>query len=223
MGEHVKVSSENQKGDVPVVLFKAGSAGIVVVQEWWGLNQQIQDKAQEICKQGGFTTIVPDLYRGKVATNNEDAGHLMSGLDWPGAVKDIQGCAKYLLKNGCTKVGVTGFCVGGALTIAACCLAPEISAGVVFYGIPKKDLCDPSKMKVPVQCHFAEKDDIAGFSAPADAKALKEQLEAGKVNYEFYTYDAGHAFTNVNHANFNKEACEQAMGRMHTFFQKHLK
>ncbi|XP_041352842.1 protein usf-like [Gigantopelta aegis] len=207
MGERVKVSSENKKGEVPAVFFKGvkGSAGIIVLQEWWGLNQQIQDRAQQIGKKGGFTTIVPDLYRGKLGTNHEEAGHLMTGLDWLGAVKDIQGCAKYLLKHGCTKVGVTGYCMGGALIVAACCLTPEVSAGVVFYGVPSKELCDPSTMKVPIQCHFGDKDDIVGLSSPTDAEKLR------KVNHEFYMYDAGHAFTNRSNPNFNQEASEKAL------------
>ncbi|XP_041360572.1 putative carboxymethylenebutenolidase [Gigantopelta aegis] len=225
MGEHIKVSSENEKGDVPCVLFKggAGSPAIIVLQEWWGVNQHILDLAQEISNKSGFTTIVPDLYRGHVAINREDAGHLMTGLDWPGAVKDIQGCARYLLKHGHTKVGSTGFCMGGALTVAACCLAPEVNAGVVFYGVPKPELCDPSTIKVPIQCHFGDKDDIVGFSAPVDAKRLKDQLEAGKVQYEFHGYDVGHAFVNSSGPYYDKEACDLSMERMYAFFEKHLK
>jgi carboxymethylenebutenolidase len=64
---------------------------LVVLQEWWGINQQIQDEAKEIAEKGDFVALVPDLYRGKVATDNEEAGHLMNNLDWPGAVQDIAG------------------------------------------------------------------------------------------------------------------------------------
>jgi carboxymethylenebutenolidase len=77
---------------------------LISCKEWWGMNDQIKQEAEEIGEMGKFVTLVPDLYRGKIATDTEQAGHLMGELDWPGAVKDIQGAAKYLLENGCTKV-----------------------------------------------------------------------------------------------------------------------
>ena len=69
------------------------------------MNEQIKTAAHDIGMLGNFVTLVPDLYRGKVADDREEAGHLMSGLDWPGAVSDIKGAAKFLLSKGCTKVG----------------------------------------------------------------------------------------------------------------------
>ena len=93
--ENVKFGSENAKGECPAVFIKGkdstSTRGLVVLQEWWGLNQQIQDEAKEIAEQGDFVALVPDLYRGELATDNEEAGHLMNNLDWPGAVKDITG------------------------------------------------------------------------------------------------------------------------------------
>ena len=93
--ENVKFASEHGKGECPAVLIKGKDSnttrGLVVLQEWWGLNQQIQDEAKEITERGDFVALVPDLYRGELATDNEHAGHLMNNLDWPGAVKDITG------------------------------------------------------------------------------------------------------------------------------------
>ena len=93
--ENVKFPSENAKGECPAVFIKGKDSsttrGLVVLQEWWGLNQQIQDEAKEIAERGDFVALVPDLYRGEIATDNEHAGHLMNNLDWPGAVKDITG------------------------------------------------------------------------------------------------------------------------------------
>ena len=70
------------------------------------MNDQIQQEAEDIGRQGGFVTIVPDLYRGKVAVDNEQANHEMSNLDWPGAVKDIQAAVLHLKQLGCKKVCV---------------------------------------------------------------------------------------------------------------------
>lgn len=224
--EKVSFASENALGNCPGVFVKgkeSGSTrGLVILQEWWGMNQQIQDEAKEIAEQGDFVALVPDLYRGNVATDRETAGHYMSGLDWSGAVKDISGAAKYLLSKGCTKVGVTGFCMGGALSLASAALAKEISAAAPFYGIPSAELCDVGQIKIPVQCHFGSLDDIVGFSSPKDVEALRVKLEAGKVNFQIYSYDANHAFTNPTIPNYNKEACTLALQRMIAFMKENL-
>ncbi|XP_071110656.1 carboxymethylenebutenolidase-like [Haliotis cracherodii] len=221
--ENVKITIEG-KDALPAVFCKNSQSkmGIVVLQEWWGLNQQIQDEAAEISKDGGFSTIVPDLYRGKLATDNEEANHLMGDLDWPGAIADIKACAKYLLSNGCAKVGVTGFCMGGALSMASAGLIPEVTAAAPFYGICGDGLCDPSKITKPLQCHFGANDAVAGFSCPESQEKLKKKLDEGKVPYEFYSYDAGHAFTNKTGPNFNEEACNTSLRRMYEFFRKQL-
>ncbi|XP_046576686.1 protein usf-like isoform X2 [Haliotis rubra] len=221
--ENVKIQIGG-KDDLPAVFCKNTKTkiGVVVLQEWWGLNQQIQDEAAEISRDGNFSTIVPDLYRGKLATDNEEANHLMSELDWPGAIQDITACAKYLLENGCTKVGVTGFCMGGALSMASAGLIPEVTAAAPFYGICGDSLCDPSKITKPLQCHFGAKDAVVGFSDPESQEKLKKKLNEGKVRHEFYSYEAGHAFTNKTGPNYNEEACKKALGRMYDFFRKEL-
>ena len=125
--------------------------------------------------------------------------------------------------SGCKKVGATGFCMGGALALAAAALLPEeISAAAPFYGIPSSDLCDVGKIKAPVQAHFGSKDTLEGFSSPKDAKALAEKFDATGVSYELHMYDTGHAFTNPTNPNYTKEICDLALGRMVDFMKKHL-
>ena len=102
----VSFKSENKLGDCPGVMVgdsKTTNIGLVVIQEWWGLNDQIVEEAALIST-SGFVTLTPDLYRGKIATDNEHAGHLMSNLDWPGAVADVKGAIAYLKSVGCVKV-----------------------------------------------------------------------------------------------------------------------
>ncbi|XP_053382146.1 protein usf-like isoform X2 [Mercenaria mercenaria] len=223
----IQFKSENAQGDCPGILHGDVSKtkkGVIVLQEWWGINDQIKDEAKDIGERGNFVTLVPDLYRGKSAIDKEGAGHLMSTLDWQGAVKDIQGAARYLLGLGCTKVGVTGFCMGGALSLAGAALVPEISAAAPFYGIPSPDLCDVSTIKIPVQAHFGEKDDIKGFSSKEDALALKEKMK-DIPNFELFLYpDCGHAFTNKTGLlqNYNEKACNEALTRMTEFMNKFL-
>jgi len=221
----VTFSSENAKGECPGWLQGDNSTkGLIVLQEWWGMNDQIKQEAADIGKRGNFVTLVPDLYRGKIATDNEQADHLMSNLDWPGAVKDIQGAARYLLANGCKKVGVTGFCMGGALSLAAAALVPEISASAPFYGIPSTELCNVSKITIPVQAHFGTDDPLKGFSSAEDAVVLKDKMSGGG-NFQLFMYPGcGHAFTNKTGplGNYNAEACELAFGRLVEFMKEHL-
>jgi len=166
--------------------------------------------------------LVPDFYRGKVATDREEAGHLMNDLDWQGAAKDVSGAAQYLKSLGCKKVGVTGFCMGGALSLASAVLCPEISAAASFYGIPGAQLVDVTKVKVPLQGHFGELDDLVGFSSPADYTALKEKLSSVGASFELFTYPTGHAFTNPSNPNYSKDVATLALGRLYEFMKKHL-
>jgi carboxymethylenebutenolidase len=97
---------------------KEGSPiGLIIIQEWWGLNQQIKNMTKKFAKSLDALAITPDLYRGKVATVADEANHLMTHLDWSNAVQDIRNASEYLKKKGCIKIGVLGFCMGGALVI----------------------------------------------------------------------------------------------------------
>ncbi|XP_062009442.1 uncharacterized protein LOC133726011 [Rosa rugosa] len=180
------------------VVGKEGAPGIVVVQEWWGVDFEIKNHAVKISELApGFKALIPDLYRGKVGLDVAEAQHLMEGLDWQGAVKDIQASVNWLKANGSKKVGVTGFCMGGALSIASSVLVPEVDAVVAFYGIPSSELADPAKAKAPIQAHFGELDSFVGFSDVTAAKSLEEKLKASGVPYEVLLYPGNaHAFMN---------------------------
>jgi carboxymethylenebutenolidase len=118
------------------------------------------------------------------------------------------------------QVGVTGFCLGGALSFLAAVNCPEISAAAPFYGIPRD--VDLTRMRIPVQAHFGERDDIAGFSSPAEYGPLGDRLIAAGLPYEMYTYPAGHAFTNVSNPNYSAESTGLAFQRVYDFLHKHL-
>ncbi|KAK9226022.1 hypothetical protein WN943_011068 [Citrus x changshan-huyou] len=182
------------------VVGKEDAPGIVVVQEWWGVDFEIKNHAVKISQLNpGFKALIPDLYRGKVGLDTAEAQHLMSGLDWPGAVKDIHASVNWLKANGSKKVGVTGYCMGGALAIASSVLVPEVDAVVSFYGVPPPELADPTQAKAPVQAHFGELDNFVGFSDVKTAKALEEKLKASGVPYEVHIYPgSAHAFMNIS-------------------------
>src|SRR5436309_16071686 len=103
--------------------------GIIVIQEWWGLNDQICGVADRFAR-AGYNALAPDLYKGRLTAVPDEANHLMSGLDFPDAThQDLRGAAQNL-KSASGKVAVMGFCMGGALTTAAAVHVPEAAAAV---------------------------------------------------------------------------------------------
>jgi len=189
------------------------------------LNKQIKDKASDFAKQG-IITIVPDLYRGKVAIDREEANHLMSELDWMGAIDDVRGAINYLKKNlGVNKVFVTGFCMGGALSLASSVrLGKDLAGAIVYYGIPPKELADPSNVSTRLQLHFGTKDSHPGFSDSKAQDALEKTLKEAGVSHEFYRYDGcEHAFTKYDGPNYNPQAAALSFDRTIDFIRKHSK
>ena len=165
---------------------------LVVIQEWWGLNDQIRGVADRLSR-AGFHVLVPDLYRGQSALDAEEAHHLMSGLNFGDAAsQDVRGAVQFLKARG-GKVGVTGFCMGGALTVLALTMVPEADAGVVWYGYPPLGYVDASKISAPMMAHWATQD--AAF-AISGVDALEEKLQGAGVRYEGHRYLAHHAFAN---------------------------
>jgi carboxymethylenebutenolidase len=170
----------------------AGLPGFVVIQEWWGLNDQIKKTADRIAD-AGYRALIPDLYRGKVAKAADEADHLMAGLNFPDAAEqDIRGAVQYL-KQSSKKVAVGGFCLGGALTLLSAGRVPEMDAAACFYGIPPTEILDPKGIKIPLIGHFANHDD---WCTPAKVDELEAALKQSKSKYEIYRYDARHAFMN---------------------------
>lgn len=195
--------------------------------------QIIKGHAEKIAAQG-YRCLVPDLYHGKVGVDREEATHLYTNLDWPRAVEEMKQAVEYLKEQGATKVGAIGFCMGGALSLAAAqhcgidCAAP-------FYGVPSSQLCQPEAIKVPVALHFGELDDHKGFSDPDTAHSFAEKVNAAGGSAEVYIYEkCGHAFLNtgaeavakrqyMGFAEPPKEQQELAWNRVFAFFEQHLK
>ena len=192
---------------------------IVVIQEWWGLNDQIKDAANRFTA-AGFRTLVPDLYRGKVTVEAQEAQHLMSNLNFGDAAgQDVRGAVQYLKKNS-RKVGVTGFCMGGALTLLAAVNVPDADAAATWYGYPPLEYVDASKIKMPLLGHFSIDDAYFSISGVDD---LEKKLRAAGVTFEFHRYQAGHAFANETGSNYNREAAELAFQRTVEFFTRTLR
>jgi carboxymethylenebutenolidase len=199
---------------------------IVVIQEWWGLNDQIKAVADRLAV-AGYQALVPDLYRGKLALEENEAKHLMNGLDFGDAAsQDIRGAVQYLKGLGSQKVGVNGFCMGGALTLLSSVFVPELDAVVIWYGYPPLEYVDATKIKAPIMGHWAIHDDVFPIGGVDE---LEKKLTASSVSFEFFRYDAKHAFGNeeadskhLPYLKHNAKAAELAWTRTMAFFKKHL-
>jgi carboxymethylenebutenolidase len=200
--------------------------GIVVIQEWWGLNAQIKQVADRLAGLG-YNALVPDLYKGKLALAENEAQHLMTGLNFGDAAsQDIRGAVQYLKAAGAAKVGVTGYCMGGALTLLSAQFAPEVDAAAIWYGYPPADYVDPSQIKVPLMGSWGIYDDVFPI---AGVDALEAKLSAAGVAYAFDRYAAKHAFANeeadsknLPYLQYDAQAAVKAWDKMVAFFASNL-
>jgi carboxymethylenebutenolidase len=204
----------------------AGAPGVVVIQEWWGLNAQIRGVAERLAS-AGYVALVPDLYRGKSTVEAEEAHHLMDGLNFGDAAgQDIRGAVQHL-KQHCPKVAVSGFCMGGALTLLALCNAPEADAGVVWYGCPPLEYIDAARIQVPLQAHWATQDE---FFPLTQVDGLEAKLREARVAFEFHRYLAHHAFANetavgpgrIPATQYDPVWAQQAWDRTLRFLGRHI-
>lgn len=195
--------------------------GVVVIQEWWGLQDQIKGVCDRLAL-AGFYALAPDLYKGVVVPyhDTDAANKQMTSLDFMDATDNVvRGAAKFLARNG-AKVGLTGFCLGGAVTVIGSTRIPELAAGVAFYGIPPAQAAKPADVKIPLQGHFANRDD---WCTPQVVDDFEAGLKAAGKPHEFFRYDADHAFVNEQRASVHdRQAAELAWDRAVAFFKKHL-
>jgi carboxymethylenebutenolidase len=200
---------------------KPGVPGVIVLQEWWGLLPHIKDVAARFAAQG-YVALAPDLYHGKSTLEAAEAAHLMEGLDWGRAAKEIAGAVRYLREaEGCTRVGVTGFCMGGALTLIAA-TQPGVDAYVAFYGFPPAKAADLDRITAPGLILFGEQEEY--FSVP-DAKAFADrQRQRGRAAEVVIYPGAGHAFFNNDRPEvFRPDAAKDAWRRTLDYFGRHLR
>ncbi|KAI9495369.1 dienelactone hydrolase [Zychaea mexicana] len=222
---------------------KIDGAAIIVLQEWWGINDTIKQHAQRIANNTGARTVLPDLYKGKIGLTAEEASHLMTNLDWTVAINELETLAKSLNAEGYTKLGAIGFCMGGGLSLALATqlTSPPLKAAVTCYGTTP-DNFDVTKITsaTAIQGHFGGKDTMEGFSDPAAANKLEVNLKsASDVNIYRYP-EQGHAFLNDDDwsiekrkelgfvdKNIEPRSQEQAIrdeawSRIYTYLIKHL-
>ena len=221
-------SNGNDAGGYLALPEGGSGPGMIVVQEWWGLDSGIKEMADRLAAEG-FVALAPDLYHGELAGHTEidKAGELMTALPADRAARDMSGAVDYLADRDDTVgdgIGVMGFCMGGVLTFVLASIRPDkIKAAVPFYGFPQgDDEPDYSKIEASIQGHMAEYDD---FFPPAAALALGERLrEMGKHVDLTVHAGTGHAFMASHNAlgTSDPEAYARIWPQAISFLHDHL-
>lgn len=198
-------------------------AGVIVIQEYWGLVGHITNVADRF-SEAGFTALAPDFYQGKIAHEPDEAGSMLMALNIADAEQLLACAAQRLQSDPATdgdKLGVVGFCMGGQLSLFAACAHPQMyGACVDFYGIHPNVHPDYASLQAPLLGFFAEHDD---YAPPASVAAMDEALTALGKKHEFHTYPGtSHAFFNDDRPNYDAVASQDAWRRILTFFQEHL-
>jgi carboxymethylenebutenolidase len=202
---------------------KAGDApGVVILPEWWGVNEQIRGVADQLA-QRGYRALVADLYQGRVTQDPEEAKALKAHLDVQAAVvQDTRGAVRHLKETAPgAKVAVLGFCMGARLAQIASVGVPEVDAVVSFYGNPSWGAADLTQAHAPLLLHFGTEDG----SIPRElVEGVETQLREGGVPHELHWYEAQHAFANERRPEvYDAEATKLAWERTDAFLARVLR
>jgi carboxymethylenebutenolidase len=223
MGTNISFRRPDGK-DAPGYLAKparANAPGVVVIQEWWGLQDQIKGICDRFAA-AGYEALAPDLYAGTVVPYHDAdaANREMSSLDFLDATDQVvRGAVQYLKQTSAT-VGLSGFCMGGAVTILGAIRVAELSAAVCFYGLPPANVANPADIRVPLQAHFANEDD---WCTPQAVDAFEAALKSARKPAEIFRYAAKHGFMNEQRPDAHqRQAAEVAWSRTRSFWETHL-
>lgn len=195
---------------------------VVVIQEWWGLNEHIKDVTRRFARQG-YVALAPDLYHGQVTSEPDEARKLVMELDMAEAVREIQVAIDYLQSLPFVagpETGIVGFCMGGGLVLETGLVDPDVAAAVAFYGRPLSQ-GRAAQMRAPVLGLYGAED---GGIPVDDVRAMEEGFNTGGIENEIHIYDgAGHAFFNDTRDSYRPEAAADAWQRTLDWFDQRLK
>ena len=196
-----------------------GKKAVVLIQEWWGLNGHIKDIANRYASEG-FIAIAPDLYRGKIATNSDDASKMMNDLAVEDGIDTIKNAlAKASDELGISHFGITGYCMGGTFALRAACVLEGFSAAAPFYGdIPDEDVL--MKLRTPTMFISGIKDQWINTEKVAGLEEIAERYE---LPVDSIKYEADHAFFNDTRPEvFDADAAQDAWAKVIAFFNDKL-
>jgi carboxymethylenebutenolidase len=194
-------------------------AAVILIQEWWGINDHIRDLISRYAR-AGYTCIAPDLFRGKIAGNTEEASKLMHQLAIEDGMDTIKRTvAEVQQRYNVEKIGITGYCMGGTFALRAACEIDMLGAAAPFYGdIPDEQTL--AKLKVPTLFIAGARDQ---WINPQKVNELKEAAHKYNLPVEVVSYDADHAFFNDTRPEvYNAEAAADAWQRVLKLFDERL-
>ena len=193
-----KSGDETVSGILYTPAGKGPFPALIVVHEWWGLNDWVKQQAEKLAGQG-YVALAVDLYRGKVADNPDMAHELMRGLPEDRAIRDLRAAYDFLVAQANVKkdrIGSIGWCMGGGYALDAALAEPHLAATVINYGHLATDPSELKKINAPILGLFGGQD--RGIT-PDDVKKFQQSMEqlGKKIEVKIYP-DAGHAFENPN-------------------------
>ena len=194
-------------------------AGVLLIQEWWGINEHIRDVAGRYADEG-YLCVAPDLYRGRVVKDKEEASVLMQALEIDDGLETIRAAVEAAEETyGVNKFAITGYCMGGTFALRAACETPELKAAAPFYGdIPEEDVLQ--KLRVPTLFIAGKRD---AWINQEKVNGLKEVAAKYSLPVEAISYDADHAFFNDTRPEvYNPEAAKDAWAKVQAHFKKYL-
>jgi len=201
---------------------KAPMPAVVVIHEWWGLNDHVKHWADRLAADG-YAAIAVDLYEGKVATTPDEANAAMKKVD-SARSKEILLAALAFLKDDprvqATKRGSIGWCFGGKMSLQLALAAPDLDAAIMYYGHPELDPMKLEPMKAPLLGIFGTKDNSI---PPETVTKFEEALTTAKKEHTIHSYEAEHAFANPSNPKYDEENAAKAWIEVRKFLEKHLK
>ena len=226
--EGKNVSYKSGDETVQGVLFTPAGKGpfpaIMVIHEWWGLNDWVKEQAAKLSSEG-YVTLTVDLYRGKVATTPEMAHEIMRGVPEDRAKRDLHAAFEFLASQPNVKkdrIGAIGWCMGGGYALDVALQEPTLAAAVINYGHLATDPEALKKINAPILGSFGGQDH--GIP-PEDVRKFEQALKqlGKKVEIKIYP-DAGHAFENPNNkAGYRADDAADAWNRTIRFFAEYLR
>jgi carboxymethylenebutenolidase len=203
---------------------KGTKAAVIMVHEWWGLNDYIRKEAESLRNQTGYAVLAVDLYEGKVATQPQDAGKLMAAVNQARGRAIVSGAVTDLKRGDlgfkAAKIGTIGYCFGGGWSHQTAIEGGKnVEACVIYYGMPDMDPARLAKLRAPVLMIYGTQDK---WISPDVAKRFQSAMAAAKKPLTVKGYDADHAFANPSNPKFNKKAREDANRETIAFYRRHL-
>ena len=193
---------------------------ILLIHEWWGLNDQIKSVAAEFAKLG-YIALAVDMYGGEYATDSAGAKKLMNDLDPKAGTEQLVTLIDWLKNHekSTGKVGAIGWCFGGGWSLNAS-IATPVDATVIYYGRVNKTADELASLNSPVLGHFGTLD--KNINAEMVGGFEKAMAAAGKTDLSVNWYEANHAFANPTGARYDEADAALAWERTTAFFKKHL-